>query len=330
MRTHRGIRRLVVGLAMSLVPTISQGAFAMSASYPTIPSGRDSDLKLYDPQGHVVSGSAALAHMDRAGLVAWVAGNQFFAMDDVVHGFQRQHPGVTVGLLTLPPGLLKSAILADGWRYEGKAYPGRPDVYATVGLEYLQDLKRAHLADRNAVYMHNELQLMVARGNPKHIEGLADLARADVRTSMPNPLNEGIMRFYGRPLLERHGLWQAISGGQECVECQSTPNNWFTAVHHRETPERISQGLSDAGLVWKTEVMRAVKAGMNVEGVPLSRADSMRDEVAYGIAPLVGDAHAERSQAFLAFLASTKGQEAYARHGFVPATPEELVLKPIP
>ena len=47
--------------------------------------------------------------------------------------------------------------------------------------------------------------------------------------------------------VERHGLWQHISAGKECVSCQTTPNNWFTAVHHRETPERLKAGQSVSG-----------------------------------------------------------------------------------
>jgi len=40
------------------------------------------------------------------------------------------------------------------------------------------------MMDSYRVYMHNELQIMVAKGNPKKITGVQDLARADVRTSM--------------------------------------------------------------------------------------------------------------------------------------------------
>jgi ABC-type sulfate transport system substrate-binding protein len=43
--------------------------------------------------------------------------------------------------------------------------------------------------------MHNELQMMAAKGNPKAIAGIDDLVRGDVRTSLPNPVNEGIMQF---------------------------------------------------------------------------------------------------------------------------------------
>ena len=133
-----------------------------------------------------------------AGLILWLAGNQFFAMDDVVQAFQKLNPGVSVGLITLPPGLIADAILAGGWRYEGKDYPGRPDVYASVNLGHLQKLRQAGLMDNYATYMHNEMQIMVAKGNPKRVLGIGDLARADVKTSMPNPVNEGIMQFYAR------------------------------------------------------------------------------------------------------------------------------------
>src|SRR5258708_17967847 len=103
--------------------------------------------------------------------------------------------------------------------------------------------------DSYMIYMHNELQIMVEKGNPKPLPGITNLARPDVRTSIPNPVNEGIMQFYARKVLERHGLWEQISAGKECLSCSTTANNWFTAVHHRETPERIKADISDAGIV---------------------------------------------------------------------------------
>jgi hypothetical protein len=73
-----------------------------------------------------------------AGLVLWLAGNQFFAMDAVVRAFQAQNPAISVGLITLPPGLLLEAIEKGGWTYGSGSYPGRPDVYASVNYNVLQ------------------------------------------------------------------------------------------------------------------------------------------------------------------------------------------------
>jgi ABC-type molybdate transport system substrate-binding protein len=130
---------------------------------------------------------------------------------------------------------------------------------------------------------------------------------------MPNPVNEGIMQFYGRKVLERHALWQTISANKECVSCQTTEHNWFTAVHHRETPERIQKGQSDAGIVWRTEVLEALRDGAPIEGVELSPEDSLRQEASYVVGALTASRHRVNADVFLAFLRSSAGQEAYAK-----------------
>jgi len=302
-----------------------------TAKMPVIPSGKETDVKYYAAAGagKVVTGGPAFDQMPNAGLILWLAGNQFFAMDDVVGAFQKEHPSTSVGLITLPPGLLLQAIKAGGWIYADKEYRGLPDIYASVNLGHLKQLKAVGMMDSYRVYMHNELQIMVTKGNPKKIAGIQDLARADVRTSMPNPVNEGIMQFYIRKVLERHGIWQTISGGKECVHCQATANNWFTAVHHRETPERILAGQSDAGVVWKTEVLAAERGGAKIDAVVLPDQDSLRNEVSYVIGTLKGARHADAAANFLAFLGAAEGQQTYAKYGFVSATADDLKPKPI-
>ena len=328
---RRAFLALMALAALGLQLPLAWGQAAAAPKMAVVPKDKDSDLKLYLADGRTVKGAEAMERMAKdAKLILWLAGNQFFAMDAVVQAFQKQQPGTDVGLITLPPGLLLDAILGGGWVFNGKEYPGLPDVYASVNLGHLKRLKAAGLMDQHAVYMHNELEIMVAKGNPKKIGGIADLGRADVRTSMPNPVNEGIMQFYARKVLERHGLWQQISGGKECVSGQTTPNNRFTAVHHRETPDRLKAGQTDAGIVWKTETLEALRDGAQVEGVSLPPQDSLRDEVAYAIGALKGSPRAEAAARYLAFLASPQGQAAYTAFGFVGASPPELALKPIP
>jgi ABC-type molybdate transport system substrate-binding protein len=329
MRLRMMVSALVL-TAMTLV--VASSASADDAAQPglvAIPADHDSDLKLYAADGSIVVGTDALERMPGAGLVLWVAGNQFFAMDRVIGDFQRGEPGLSVGLITLPPGLILSAILGGGWTYNGHEYRLTPDIYASVNLGHLRKLKAAGLMSQYETYMHNELQIMVAKANPKHVAGIDDLVRADIRTSMPNPATEGIMQFYARKVLERHGIWQKISGEKECSSCQTTDNNYFTAVHHRETPERIRDGKSDAGIVWKTEVMEAQRHGAEVDAVELPASDSLRNEVSYAVGSLDNSKHRPAADRYLAFVVSSAGQAAYAAFGFVNATPDELRLKPI-
>lgn len=323
---------LVAGLAACTTPSPPPvAAPAADPRYASMPPNKDNDLKLYYSDGRMAKGADALGRMQAdAELILWLAGNQFFAMDDVVRAFQARNPGIDVGLITLPPGLLLAAIEKGGWNYMGRSYPGRPDIYSSVNLGHLRKLKQAGLMSEYAIHMHNEMVLMVAKGNPKGIRGIADVKRADVRTSMPNPVNEGIMQFYGKKVLERHKLWDHVSAGKECFSCQTTANNWFTAVHHRETPDRILANQSDTGIVWLTEAIEAQREGKSIEAVRLPPADSMRDEVAYAIGALADSPRRAAASRYLAFLATPEAQAAYAKYGFVNATAQELVLKPIP
>ena len=327
--TMKKIFAVLLGLAVLVSNANGQVAQPNGAIMPALPKGKETDVKFYSADGSAVTGRDAFERMPKAGLVLWLAGNQFFAMDDVVHAFQKDHPGTTVGLITLPPGLLLQAIKTGGWIYGDTVYRGQPDIYASVNLGHLKQLKTTGTMENYMVYMHNELQIMVAKNNPKKVTGIKDLVREDVRTSMPNPVNEGIMQFYIRKVLERHGLWQAISGGKECASCQTTKNNWFTAVHHRETPERIKAGQADAGVVWKTEVLEARRAGADIDAVELPDEDSLRSEVAYVIGALNASPHRKEATAFLGFLRTPAGQDAYVKFGFVKATEADLKLKPI-
>lgn len=308
---------------------VDASAAASRPTLPSFPSDKETDVKLYVPGSAIVTGRDAFERMSGADLVLWLAGNQFFAMDGMIAAFQKLNPTISVGLITLPPGLLLQAIQSGGWVFQGKQYREMPDIYASVNLGHLKTLKASGAMDSYMIYMHNELQIMVARGNPTQVKTIDDLGRSDVRTSMPNPVNEGIMQFYARKVLERHGLWNKISAGKECVSCQTTPNNWFTAVHHRETPERIKAGTSDAGLVWKTEVLEALRTGANVDAVELQPVDSLRGEVSYVIGILTSAKHLRAADSYLDFLSSEAGQRAYAKYGFVEATEEERKRRPI-
>ena len=323
----------IAGCATHASPPVADSAPmpAQVSAFEVVPKNKDNDLRLFNADGSVTKGPAALEKMNGAQLVLWLAGNQFFAMEDVIHSFQRQNPGVgSVGLITLPPGLILKAIQKGGWTYQGKDYPMQPDIYGSVDLGHLKKLKAVNLMDQYMVYVHNEMELIVARGNPKNIKGIDDLGRDDVRSMLPNPLDEGIMTFYGKPVLQRHGLWEKLTGGKECKSCQTTPNTYFTAVHHREIPEALKAGKTDVGIVWVTETKNELGTGSEVVSVPLPPQDSMVHDVAYVIGVLTNAKNGAATQRYMDFLKTNEAQSAYAKFGFIRATPAELSPRAIP
>lgn len=301
-------------------------------SLETIPAKKDNDLRLFYADGRIVSGSAALQKMATdAKLTLWLAGNQFFAMEEVIRAFQKANPAVgNVGLITLPPGIILKAINAGGWSYEGKDYRMQPDIYASVELGHLKTLKARGRMNQFMVYTHNALDLIVLKGNPKGIRGIDDLGRNDLKIMLPNPIDEGIMTFYAKKVLVNHRLWDKLSGGKECKSCDPTPNVHFTSVHHREIPDGLKAGTVDAGIVWATETKNALEEGHAVEAVPLPAEDSLINEVSYAIGVLTDAGHKDAANMYLSFLKTDKGQEAYARFGFIKASKADLEIREIP
>ncbi len=330
-----GIVSVMLALAMSGCASLSEpeqsSPSAAATTLEKVPPKKEHDVSVFYSNGKIIRGAEAMEKMANAKLVLWLAGNQFFAMPDVINAFQKAHPEVdSVGLITLPPGLILNAINKGGWHYEGKDYRMSPDIYASVNLGHLQALKEKGRMDRYMVYLHNRLELEVAEGNPKKIKGLQDLMNPDLRVMLPNPITEGIMTFYLKKVLIRRDMWQELSGGKECKSCQVTPRVYFTSVHHREIPEGLKAGTTDVGVAWASEVANARKEGLRVEGVTLPDEDSLVNEVAYATGALKQARNADATRAYLAFLRTKTAQDAYARHGFIPAKGEELTLKPIP
>ncbi len=336
MKIVKGIARAFAALILSAFLPLAVAAPARAETtdvkaLQVIPANKDDDLRLFYSNGSVLEGADAMAKMNTdAKLAMWIAGNQFFAMEDVIHRFQKAYPNVgNVAVITLPPGLILNAILAGGWRYQDKDYPMQPDLYASVNLAQLQALRDKDRMDKYMIYVRNKLEIVVATGNPKHIRGIDDLVRPGVRIMLPNPITEGIEKFYIRKVLERHAIWGKLTGGKECRSCQVTPTTYFTSVHHREIPAALKAGTTDVGIVWASEVGYAKKAGVPDEGVSLPPEDSLVNDVAYAIGPITDNAHPKAANQYMKFLASKTGQDVYARYGFIRARKADLQIRPI-
>lgn len=296
-----------------------------------IPADKDEDIRVFYPNGKVVKGEEALKLMQarKTKLNIWLAGNQFFAMEAVTHAFQKRYKDV-VGVITMPPGKVMNAILEGGWSYKGKEYAMNPDVFGMVDMGSVQKLKTAGKGKDYVIYMHNQLVLMVAKGNPKNIQSIADLGRPELQVMLPNPINEGIMKVYAKKVLQNNGLWDKLSAGKECQDCEGAPNVHFTVVHHREIPDGIKAGKVDVGIVWATEYQNAVAHQLPVAIVNLPEKDSLKNEVNYLAGSVAGAPHSKSAERYLKFLGTAEAQKAYAQFGFIKASKDELVVRVIP
>ena len=292
--------------------------------------GKGHDHRTFHSDGKIDYGEVGNSY--KSDLVMYLAGNQFMVMEDLIGAFQKHNPDIkTVFVETIPPGqILKGQILKQG-EIAGQKLAMNPDLFASVNVNHLKKLHAKGIMNDYMLYTRNKLALEVLKGNPKHIKGPRDLARDDIVVTLPNPLTEGIFKFYGSEMLKQLGIYKKVTGGKKCKSCWAIEGKtWFTSRHHRETPIRLLEGKTDVGVVWTTEITYQQEIGRKIEGVDIPAPYNMEHKVAYAIGALQTGRHPYNAMRFLSFLGTNEAQNIYAKHGFIKATQEELKLKPLP
>ena len=248
-----------------------------------------------------------------AKLILFIGGNQFFVLPRLIADFEKLHPELAGHIFyeTLPPGILLQQINHNGTITLGNlTLHFVPDVYE-AGAQALDQMQTRHTVDQVVRYTTNNLEIMVAAGNPKHITNLADLASPSLRIAMPNAATEGValqiqdaLRKAGGDALEQTVYEKKVQQG----------STYLTEIHHRQTPLRIMQGKSDAGVVWSSEVKFQQTLGNPVAGIPIPPDQNSVGVYAAGI--LHNAQHHEAAAEWLQFLQSDSAQAAYRDFGF--------------
>jgi len=250
-----------------------------------------------------------------AKLVLYIGGNQFFVLPRLIAGFEKAHPELAGHIFyeTLPPGVLLKQIEAGNTVTLGNLTLNiTPDVYE-AGANALDAMQKSGRVEKSVAYVTNDLEIMVAAGNPKHITSLKDLARPDVKVAMPNPEFEGVAKQIEASLKKAGGDALATEVYKTRVGNGGTV---LTQIHHRQTPMRILRKESDAGVVWTSEVIFQKKIGNAVDGVVIP--SELNTPATYSAGLLAGAPHRDAALAWLAYLKSDEAQAAYREFGFRP------------
>jgi molybdate transport system substrate-binding protein len=172
------------------------------------------------------------------------------------------------------------------------------DVFASADTTNMDKLTADGFTSGNSqVFAHNQLEIVVAPGNPKGINALADLAKPGVIY-----ISEGPTVPAGKYSL------QALATAGVKV----TPKSLETSVS--AVIGKIELGEADAGIVYTTDV---TAAGSKVQGVPIPAADNVI--ATYPIVAVKGTKNSEVANAFIAYVLSATGQSALGTFGFLPA-----------
>jgi ABC-type molybdate transport system substrate-binding protein len=253
--------------------------------------------------------------LDNPQLVLFASGNYFFALGQAVEAFGRAHPRYRGHIFyeTLPPGLLLKQMEAGGTVTSGNmTWTVKPDVYLAERAASEDLVQQGRLAAPVVTFATNDLAIMVRAGNPAHVAGLADLARAGLALAMPNPAFEGVARQIRATLVKAGGeaLAEAVYG-RKVRDGEAV----LTRIHHRQTPLFLMRGLVDAGVTWKSEALFQEEIGNPIGHVDIPEVQNTRAEYS---AAMVKDApHPEAARAWLDFIAGEPAfAGVFARYGF--------------
>jgi len=171
------------------------------------------------------------------------------------------------------------------------------DVFASADQPNMQKALDAGLCEnRPQVFASNRLEIVVGAGNPKHITGLADLARSGLLVVLAAPAVPA-GRYAGEAL--------------QSAGVKVTPVSQETDV--KAVVSKVALGEADAGIVYVTDVR---SGGAKVAGVPIP--DPQNVVAQYPVVELKSATSAGSAKAFIDFLLGAQGQKDLAAFGFGP------------
>lgn len=206
-------------------------------------------------------------------------------LPEVGAAFAAGHPGVDVAF-----SFGASSTLAR------QANEGAPaDLFASADEASMATAVDGGSALDADVFARNRLTLLVGRGNPDEITGLADLARPGVTFVACAP--DVPCGRLAAEVLRRAGL---------AVEPESYEENVKAVV------AKVTLGEADAGIVYATDTRAA---GERAEAVDIP--DPVNVVAAYPVAVLRQSERPAVARAFHDYLLSGAGRAILARHGFL-------------
>lgn len=175
------------------------------------------------------------------------------------------------------------------------AEQGGADVFASADRANMDRVAGQNLIDgRPRVFARNRLEILVAAGNPKGIQSLADLARPDLKVVLAAP--QVPVGRYAREALGKAGV--RVQPVSEAVDAKGVVGP-------------VTLGEADAGIVYATDVKAA---GARAAGVAIPEEHNV--VVEYPIGLVQGGGNRPVAQAFIDLVLSEQGRRILTGSGF--------------
>lgn len=244
-----------------------------------------------------------------AELVVFSDGNHHMALLEAICEFRKRSGVGGVFYTTTPPAPLVAAFEAGRLRLGNLLLSVVPHVFISPDFILEPLRQQGRLGALQGLFSSRGNVLLVPKGNPKGIHGIADLGRPDVRLFLSNPETErasyGGYRQTLDVLAARAGV--DLAGATEGDGARIV---YGERIHHREAPEAVAGGLADCAVVYHHLGLRYARIfPEQLEMLPLDEGRRAGSHLA-----VVGDG-GRWGQRFADFMVEPATAAIYRRHG---------------
>ncbi|MBU4262563.1 MAG: substrate-binding domain-containing protein [Proteobacteria bacterium] len=261
----------------------------------------------------------------KANLVVFSDGNHHMALQEAMALFQKEQPEVQqIFYVTTPPGPVLQLLRHGSLQIGNLILSVKPHVFISPPA-VLDNLVREKYMQRHMPFMRNQGSvLLVKKGNPKNISGVADLNREDVRLFLSNPTTETVSyQGYVRTLADVAAR-EKVTLSFLTDDPPSTKICYGEQIHHREAPQAIIDGRADVSVVYYhlalryTRIFPELFAMIPLGGTIDQPQPYPENVISLSHAGLIGDGGGWGA-VFLDFLASEAITDIYTHHGLLRA-----------
>jgi hypothetical protein len=258
----------------------------------------------------------------RAGLCVFSDGNHHMALEEALQVFLARHPRVgDVFYATTPPRVIVEALKSGGVRLGNLTVSARPHVF--ISPEKVLDglVKDGYVRSHRPFARIRGSALLVKKGNPSNIRGVADLARTDVKVFLSNPVTETVSYEAYAETLRKVAARAGVTLDILDPSAKHPRVIYGESIHHREAPQCVADGRADVAVVYHHLALRYVRIfPATLEMLPLGRGAGADPEHAVSTLNigLIGDG-GEWGGRLLDFMTGTEVAAIYEKHGLVAA-----------
>jgi len=260
----------------------------------------------------------------KAKLVVFSDGNHHMALQEAMKAFYDYNPDVVdIFYATTPPYPIVKLLQKGAVRLGNLTLSVRPHVFISPP-DIIERLKSAGFIQADVLLAQNQGSvLLIPRGNPKKIQSVQDLMRADVRLFISNPETEKTSYNGYRQTLESLAECQGIDVEAFCDAVFGDKAVFGERIHHREAPEAVADGSADVAIVYYHLALRYTRilpdlfdiiplGGTKEEPVP--PPENLTAQIHMG---LIGDG-GKWGKKFIKFMRSDVVAQIYGYHGLIP------------